>query len=117
VKDYGGVPPYEETQNYVVHVLGYYTALAGGGEEASDVLASAELGPTPVNATNEVATSGESANADETFISVVITPKVEILVLPPPPLLIAKQEPSRSTTLGLESQSGLTLYRRPSTED
>jgi Transglycosylase SLT domain len=112
VKDYGGVPPYEETQNYVVHVLGYYTALAGDGAETRDVLASAELGPTPVNATNEVAALDESAKADETFISVVITPKVEILVLPPPPLLIAKQEPSRSTTLGLESQSGLTLYRR-----
>jgi soluble lytic murein transglycosylase-like protein len=30
VARYGGIPPYEETQQYVVHVLSYYEAYRGG---------------------------------------------------------------------------------------
>lgn len=32
VKKYGGIPPYEETQNYVARVLGFYRKLKGGGD-------------------------------------------------------------------------------------
>jgi Transglycosylase SLT domain len=118
VTEYQGIPPYEETQNYVIHVLDYYTSLSGEGEESGASARQASVAPEPaLVGTTKVANPDALATTSETLVSVVITPRVDILVLPPPPLLIAKNVPLRATTLGLETQSGLTLYRRPSTED
>jgi Transglycosylase SLT domain len=113
VTEYQGIPPYEETQNYVIHVLDYYTSLSGEGEESGASASQASVAPEPaLEGTTDVANPDELATTSETLMSVVITPRVDILVLPPLPLLIAKNVPLRATTLGLETQSGLTLYRR-----
>jgi hypothetical protein len=111
VRDYGGIPPFEETQNYVVHVLDYYNQLAGTTTEGDVLLASAESPGAEVSALTDAPLE------EEELISVVITPKVQIIALPPPPMLIAKNVPKRATTMALQGQSGLTIYRRPTSEN
>jgi hypothetical protein len=116
VKDYGGIPPYEETQNYVVHVLDYYNQLAGSTTEGDVLLASAEF-PEGAEVSAVAGEASDVVEDTEELVSVVITPRVQVIELPPPPMLIAKNVPERATTMTLQNQSGLTIYRRPSDED
>lgn len=115
VTEFGGIPPYEETQNYVVHVLEYYNALAGDPAEGDVLLASTEM-PTSTDVAVVASEASSEVADDEGLISVVITPKVQVAKLPPP-MLIAKNVPERATTMALQSQSGLTIYRRPTDEN
>jgi hypothetical protein len=121
VMKYEGIPPYEETQNYVVSVLSRYTAMVDElpdsslvevavQDGASEEEASEEKAEVPVSVLEplEVAESNPSEGAPD----VTLAPGIEI-EKPKPAMLIAENPQPNLATLPLllpKKDAGMTLY-------
>jgi hypothetical protein len=122
VKKYEGIPPYEETQNYVVSVLSRYTALleelpegslvevAAVQEESSEEETTEEKPAAPISVLEplEVAQSDPGEGAPD----VTLVAGIEI-EKPKPAMLIAENPNPDLTTLPLlipKQEAGMTLY-------
>jgi soluble lytic murein transglycosylase-like protein len=60
VEQYGGVPPYSETQQYVGKVLGYAAAYSQGGESGPQALAAGTAAVAPASGGTSIATPSEA---------------------------------------------------------
>lgn len=126
VQEYQGIPPYKETQHYVLKVLDYYTYFLGETTEASQTTATlsspvladvseAERDPeeaTPVSALPPLegfAPAGEVATDEVALEPPMITVTV---VIPKPPLLIVSNKKPATAPIMLPNyqDAGLTLF-------
>jgi Transglycosylase SLT domain len=121
VTQYQGIPPYEETQNYVIKILDYYTSLKGETSEASQVTATltgpdlgdrseAELAADEVAPVSALAPLEGFAPAGEVALE---TPTVTVtVVIPKPPLLMVSNKRPATAPIMLPKlqEAGLTLF-------
>ncbi|MGL4608829.1 MAG: lytic transglycosylase domain-containing protein [Trueperaceae bacterium] len=138
VQKYQGIPPYEETQNYVIKVLDYYTSFAGETIESSQATATltgpdlgdvseAERQPKFVSAlaplegfegaTAEGAVAegavaeGAAGETAEGVVVAVPTVTVEVAIPKPPLLIVSNKKPATAPlALPMFEKSGLTLF-------
>lgn len=123
VTEYQGIPPYEETQHYVLKVLDYYTYLSGETTEASQTTATlsspvladvseAQRDPeeaTPVSALPPL--EGFEIVGDEVVLE---PPMITVtVVIPKPPLLIVSNKKPATAPIMLPNyqDAGLTLFK------
>jgi Transglycosylase SLT domain len=140
VTEYQGIPPYEETQNYVLKILDYYTAIKGDSVEASQTTATL-TGPVLADvseAERDALTSGEAVAEEAVPVSAlaplegfapvgeVVTDEVALetptitvsVVIPKPPLLIVDNKRPATAPIMLPNQqdAGLTLFNANDSE-